>query len=116
MSGDLRDIGAQRLFNAVMMQAIDDYRRAIFYGDTAEENDLLRFFDDVRFSKAHVERLKTGAEMFKETLCRHKYIPGGNRSKQMFVCPLCGGVATVSYTRNHLRHAICDGCGMSGTI
>ena len=108
--------GAQRLFNAVMMQAFDDYRHAVFYGNKAEEDDLLRFFEDIRFNEAHVERLKKGVDLFKQALLKYRYISGRKRSKQVFTCPICGGNAAFSYTRNRLRHAKCDGCGMSGTI
>lgn len=116
MYDEISFLGGQRLVNAVVMQAIEDYRHAVFYGNASQEEECAGFFRDICFDAAHVKRLKNGVGEFKKALAAYKFLPGKKRRSQVFKCPICGANAAFSFTRNKFRHAKCEGCGMSGTL
>ena len=113
MCDELVVAGARRLVRAAVMQAVQDYRYAVFYGELSTEAECERFFEDVCFGQSYIEKLKEGVLKFKNKLSELHDAAG--RESRAFVCPICGAKVVLSFPAKY-RRAKCEGCGMSGTI
>lgn len=109
MSDECMIAGAQRLVKAVVMQAVEDYRHAVFYDRISVKEECERFFRDIRFHNCYIRQLEDGVVAFREALSGLLAQPAPRGRKRVFACPICGADAVLKH-----RYARCRGCGMSG--
>lgn len=109
----------ERLANAIILQAVDDYRRLLTSKPTrgfiGSETEIEQFFTGDFFKVLTkldgpflMKRVRTTTEAFVKESRRHFKRGCENDT---FVCPICGGVVSVKYRAASKRWVSkCDGC------